>query len=141
MRSSRVWSTRQSSGTTPRTTPSAACITAGRTGSGRMTRHIVLMGMMGAGKTTVGEALAARLHLMYRDNDGALHARTGVDAATYAAQHGVEALHELEHDLLREALAAPVESVVGAPGSVALDASAADILDGADVVWLRARLA
>jgi shikimate kinase len=34
-----------------------------------MTRHVVLVGMMGAGKTTVGRALAAHLQRPFVDSD------------------------------------------------------------------------
>ncbi len=102
--------------------------------------HIVLMGMMGAGKTTVGRALAARLGVPYADNDTALLARTGEDAASFALDHGVDSLHRLEHDILVDALRADDGAVVGAPGSIALDPDGAAVVAGQRVVWLRATL-
>ena len=103
--------------------------------------HIVLMGMMGAGKTTVGRALAERLDVRYADNDAALLARTGEDAASFALEHGVDALHRLEHEVLADALRAEDRAVVGAPGSIALDPDAEVVLRGQLAVWLRASLA
>ncbi len=103
--------------------------------------HIVLMGMMGAGKTTVGRALAARLGVEYADNDAALLARTGQTAASFLVAHGVAALHRLEHDVLADALRTEDRAVVGAPGSIALDPDAAALLAEHTVVWLRASLA
>ncbi len=99
------------------------------------------MGMMGAGKTSVGAALAARLRVRYADNDTALTARTGQTAAAYALEHGIPALHRLEHEVLADSLSRDDGSVVGAPGSIALDPLAADLLAGERVVWLRATLA
>jgi shikimate kinase len=99
------------------------------------------MGMMGAGKTTVGRALAARLRVGYADNDAALVARAGQDAASFLVDHSVEALHALERDILARALAAEDGAVVGAPGSVALDPEAGALLAGHEVVWLRASVA
>ena len=96
--------------------------------------------MMGAGKTTVGRALAARLGVPYADNDVAMVARTGHDAAWVARHKGVAALHDLENELLAQALSAADQAVVAAPGSIALDARAADLLAGQWVVWLRASL-
>ena len=106
-----------------------------------MTRHVVLVGMMGAGKTTVGAALASRLQVRYADNDAALVAQAGEDAASYFLHHGVDALHALEHDILERALAEPDGAVVGAPGSIALDPGGTQLVVGQTVVWLRATLA
>ena len=97
------------------------------------------MGMMAVGKTTIGRSLAHRLGVPYRDNDDALRLRTGCDAASIANHEGVEALHRLEHEILRDALAAGDGAVIGAPGSVALDPAAPGLLRGAHVVWLRAQ--
>jgi shikimate kinase len=94
--------------------------------------------MMGAGKSTVGAALAARLHVRYADNDAALVAQAGENAAAFLLGHGVEALHALEHDILAHALREPDSAVVGASGSIALDPQGAELLAGQTVVWLRA---
>ncbi|MDQ6856974.1 MAG: shikimate kinase [Candidatus Dormibacteraeota bacterium] len=96
---------------------------------------------MGAGKTTVGAALATRLHVRYADNDAALLARAGQNAASFLADHGVDALHRLEHEILAGALDLSDGAVVGAPGSIALDPAGAELLSGNSVVWLRATAA
>ena len=100
--------------------------------------HVVLIGMMGAGKTTVGRALAERLGRPYLDNDAALLRESGMTAAALLAARGAEALHAAEAAVLRSALATPEPLVLSAPGSVALDPSLAPLLAGAVVVWLRA---
>jgi shikimate kinase len=99
------------------------------------------MGMMGAGKTTVGRALAARLRVPYADNDEALLTRAGKDASAVASSGGIDSLHQLEHDVLADALRRDDHAVVSAPGSIALDPRGADLLAGQWVVWLRATLA
>lgn len=101
--------------------------------------RIVLVGMMGSGKTTVGRALAARLGWPYWDNDGALRARTGRDVAEVLLDEGSERLHDLEYAVLLDALAAPPPYVVSAPGSAALHPAARSRLAEEYVVWLRAR--
>ncbi len=63
-------------------------------------RHVVLVGLMGAGKTTVGERLARDLGVPFVDGDAALRGATGRDAATIAAADGVPALVALEARVL-----------------------------------------
>lgn len=45
-------------------------------------RNIFLVGLMGSGKTTIGQMLARRLHWPFVDSDHELEARTGVSVAT-----------------------------------------------------------
>jgi shikimate kinase len=103
-------------------------------------RRIVLVGSMGAGKTTVGRALAGRLGWPYWDNDAELLRLAGAPVTEVAAE-GTERLHEVEAAVLRAALASPPPLVVAAPGSAALDPSLAGALAGERVVWLRASAA
>ena len=106
----------------------------------RTAPHVVLMGMMGAGKTTVGHALAARLGVRYADNDEALVTRTGEDAAAFALDRSVDELHRVEYEVLADALRRDDHAVIGAPGSIALDPRGVELLAGQWVVWLRATL-
>ncbi len=97
--------------------------------------HIVLIGMMGVGKTTTGRLLAARLGWDFWDNDEALTAATGCTAAEVQRASGADALHETENRLLREALTRTGPTVFAAAASVVLDPEA---LRDATTVWLRA---
>jgi len=99
--------------------------------------HLVLIGMMGAGKTTTGRALAARLGWPMRDCDRDLEARTRRTGAELAATEGVEYLHGLEEEILLEALARDGPLIVTAAGSVVTSERVRwQLAERATVVWL-----
>lgn len=98
-------------------------------------RHVVLIGMMGVGKTTVGTMLADRLGYEFWDNDVALEQATGKTAAEVQALEGPDGLHWTEARLLDSALRSSTPKVIAAPGSVALIPGP---LRDATTVWLRA---
>jgi shikimate kinase len=100
--------------------------------------HVVLVGMMGAGKTTTGLALAARLGWPLRDCDVDLEDRTGSTGADLAASEGIARLHELEEQILVETLSMPSPLVITAAGSVVGSERARAALAPALVVWLDA---
>ena len=101
--------------------------------------HVVLVGLMGAGKTTVGERLADALGVPFVDGDAALTAVTGRDAATVAAVDGVPTLAALEARVLLDALTAPGPSVIAAAASVVDDPSCRRALRGPNVAVVRLR--
>lgn len=106
----------------------------------RMTRrHVVLMGLMGSGKSSVGAAVAAALGWPHRDSDVDLRTATGRSARQIAAADGIDALHALELDHLLDALATSGPSVISAAASVIDDPGARDALEDPSVlvVWLR----
>jgi 5-deoxy-5-amino-3-dehydroquinate synthase len=102
--------------------------------------HVVLVGMMGAGKTTVGRHLAARLERRLVDSDELIEARTGRTVREIFEADGEAAFRALETEALVDALASPEPLVVAAAGGVLLRAENREALarSGARVVWLRA---
>lgn len=102
--------------------------------------HVVLVGMMGSGKTTVGRALAARLQRPFLDSDEIVEARTGRTVREIFESDGEAAYRPLETDALLGALAWPEPAVVAAAGGVVLAAVNREALakPGARVFWLRA---
>jgi shikimate kinase len=106
-----------------------------------VTGRILLLGMMGAGKSTVGPRLAQRLGVPYVDNDAALIARAGTSAADLLARDGATALRRAEVDTLRATLAGIPAAVVAVAGGVVLDEVGRRLVAAeAEVVWLRASL-
>ena len=61
---------------------------------GRIDRAVVLVGLMGAGKSCVGRRLAARLGLSFIDSDAAFEQAAGCTIAEYFARHGEPAFRE-----------------------------------------------
>lgn len=107
--------------------------------TGRRDERVVLLGMMGAGKTRTGSALAARLGWALHDSDADIEARTGATGAVIAAGQGVTALHDLEARVLLDALEADGPMVVCAAASVIEDHRCRAAMAGATlVVWLDA---
>lgn len=92
--------------------------------------HVVLLGLMGAGKSTTAAALARQLGWRLRDSDVDLQAMTGRTGAAIAAAEGVDALHTLEEEVLLDALATPAPSVVAAAGWVVESARCRTALAG-----------
>jgi shikimate kinase len=66
---------------------------------------VSLVGFMGAGKTTVGRALAARLGWRFADLDDLIQAREGRSIAEIFEQQGEAAFRDLERLVVREILA------------------------------------
>jgi shikimate kinase len=98
--------------------------------------------MMGAGKTTVGRAVAERLGWAFVDSDQQVEARTGRTVAAIWRAEGEPRFRRLEAEALADALAAAeVEpTVIAAAGGVVLDPRNRALLrELSPVVWLRGR--
>lgn len=107
---------------------------------GRGTLHIVLVGLMGSGKTTVGKLLAERLRRPLVDTDEAVEAATGRTVRDIWLAEGEPAYRALENGVVVDALAAAAPSVIAAAGGVVLSSENRRALAeaGAFVVWLSA---
>ncbi len=68
-------------------------------------RHVILVGLPGSGKTTVGALVAARLGAAFHDVDRAVEARTGRTVSRIFADDGESAFRALEREAARELLA------------------------------------
>lgn len=96
--------------------------------------------MMGAGKSSVGRALAAELGRTLHDSDEMIEARTGRTVREIWTTDGEPAFRALETETLLEALASSEPSVIAAAGGVVLAEANRRALVDADayVVWLAA---
>ena len=81
-------------------------------------RRVLLLGMMGSGKTSVGRAVEARTGWPYRDNDEAVAELTGLPTRELHEQRGTAALRTAESQVMHAALTGPPPYVAGVAGGV-----------------------
>ncbi len=102
-------------------------------------RHLVLVGMMGSGKSTVGKRCAQRLQRPLVDTDEIIEALAGASVAEVFARDGEPAFRALERTAVGDACAAPTPSVIAVGGGAVLDADNRQCMRAAGlVVWLQA---
>jgi shikimate kinase len=96
--------------------------------------------MTGAGKTTVGNALAQRRNWPFVDSDAQVEARAGRSVAEIWIAEGEHGFRALESTALAEALAVGRPAVIAAAGGTVLDPANRSLLRAHQpVVWLRAK--
>jgi shikimate kinase len=104
------------------------------------TSNIFLVGMMGAGKTTLGRSLAKRLRREFVDTDRVLVERTGVPVATIFEIEGEEGFRRREASVLAEVCAGGERVVATGGGIVLAEGNRALMRESGIVVYLRARV-
>ena len=72
-----------------------------------LTRHIVLIGMMGAGKTAIGLDLARRLRVPFKDSDAEIEAAAAMSITEIFARDGEAFFRARESQVLGRLLAGP----------------------------------
>ena len=114
---------------------------AGRSNSPRPSRGddpallaVSLVGFMGAGKTTVGRALATRLGWRFEDLDDVIQAREGQRVEQIFQQQGEPAFRDLERLVIREVITAKsVPLVLALGGGAFIEQQVQDILQAAEI--------
>ncbi|HUG31416.1 MAG TPA: shikimate kinase [Acidimicrobiia bacterium] len=91
-------------------------------------QHIVVIGPMGVGKTTIGGLLADALVRPFLDSDEVLEDRLGADGAAIAELEGVERLHDLELEVFLQMSRHETPSVIAPAASVVDQPSGREIL-------------
>ena len=100
---------------------------------------IVLLGLRGAGKTTVGKKLARRLKLPFVELDSRVENAAGLALREIFTLHGEDYYRRLEREALESLARAQRPAVVAAGGGIVTSPEAMQLLDRhAVTVWLRA---
>ncbi|BAZ12804.1 shikimate kinase [Calothrix sp. NIES-4071] len=99
--------------------------------------NIYLIGMMGAGKTTVGRLLAEHLQYRFLDTDDVITKAAGKTINELFAQNGEEAFRSLESDVLSK-VCAHTKLAVATGGGIILQRRNWSYLHCGLVVWLDA---
>ena len=103
-------------------------------------RAIVLVGLMGAGKTKIGRRLAARLHLPFFDSDQEIEAAAGETIEEIFTNRGERVFREGERRVIARLLAQPVHVLATGGGAFMDPATRAVIARCGISLWLRADL-
>jgi shikimate kinase len=97
--------------------------------------NVILTGLRGTGKSSVGTVLAQRLHFAFVDTDTRIEELAGCRIAAIVAQHGWEHFRALERQVVSQVAAAD-RHVVAAGGGTLIDAENARLLKARGVVVL-----
>ena len=101
---------------------------------------IVLVGVPGAGKTTVGKLLAKNMGRDFFDSDQVIESRAGKSVSDIFTQDGEPAFRKLEHDVIVELLDSSNVVLALGGGSLGNDETRAKVKE-ATTVWLVTGLA
>jgi shikimate kinase len=103
-------------------------------------RPVILVGLMGAGKTRVGRRLAERLGLPFLDTDIEIESETGKTIAELFSQIGEPAFREGERRTIARLIRSGISIIATGGGAFMDPRTRANIRDHALCVWLRADL-
>ena len=105
----------------------------------RHSERVALLGLRGAGKSTLGRALALALEVPFVELDQRVEALAGTSLAEIFSMHGEERFHVLEREALEDVLAEGERIVIAAGGSiVGSPETFARLRETCRTVWLRA---
>jgi len=103
-----------------------------------LNRTVALVGMMGAGKSSVGKRLAARLNLPFRDADTEIETAAGCTITEIFERYGEPAFRDGERRVIARLLSEPPQ-ILATGGGAFIDAETrAEIKKRAVSIWIKA---
>ncbi len=103
-------------------------------------KPVALLGVRGAGKSSVGAALARKLGWRFVEVDQEIEAAAGLPLGEVFALHGEAYYRRVEREVLTRLLAEPAPAVLATGGSIVNDPTNYALLRArAYTIWLRAR--
>lgn len=104
-------------------------------------RHIILVGMMGVGKSSLGRRLSRRLQLALADSDREIERAAGMGIGELFRLYGEPELRALERRVMTRLLAMPPQ-IIATGGDAFTDAETRELLKaGGLTIWLKASAA
>jgi shikimate kinase len=100
-------------------------------------RTVALVGMMGAGKSSVGRRLAAKLDVPFHDADAEIEAAAGCSISEIFDRYGEAAFRDGERKIVARLLAAPPHVLATGGGAFIDPETRAKIRDTAISVWIK----
>ncbi len=104
----------------------------------KLDKSLVLVGMMGAGKTSVGRRLAQALGVPFKDADAEIEAAAGCSVAEIFARYGEATFREGERKVLARLLSEPPHVLATGGGAFIDEETRARVRQDGISVWLRA---
>jgi XRE family aerobic/anaerobic benzoate catabolism transcriptional regulator len=118
----------------------AAQLLAGVEGAAAGGRPVALLGLRGAGKSTIGPKLAERLGVRFLEIDQLVERAAGMSLGEVFELHGEAYYRRLERETLELVLSESVRAVIATGGSIVHDSESFELLrKSATTVWLKAR--
>ncbi len=106
----------------------------------RLLRPVVLVGLMGAGKTSVGKRLSALLGAPFSDSDAEIEAAASMTIPEIFASYGEAEFRDVERRIIARILTEPPRVLATGGGAFVEPRTRAEIGRKATSVWLRADL-
>src|SRR4051812_46793484 len=103
-----------------------------------LNKTVALVGMMGAGKTSIGRRLSARLEVPFADADHEIEAAAGMTVPEIFAKYGEPEFRRLERSVIARLLHDPPHVLATGGGAYMDESTRAAMRENAFTIWLKA---